>query len=170
MNTHEALERLKKFYADVPVEGRRTDGPDEFRTDHATGLSLRDIQGSEASKDVKFLLEMGFKLSGGEMTVIIINHEPTPEKEGRFIYELAGQPAGYGARTGVELHIFYLFDGNVTNINVTPSFKMLGAMGDLIPTENLFESMIHMTQDEMLQNAGVLIQLGAKAVGVEPTA
>jgi hypothetical protein len=122
MNSVEVVPALNKLFSGAPESGKRTDGPMEFREDHAAYLSLGDIRDSAGSDELKVLLEDGFRHAHGEMTVIIIHHKPTGGKPGRFIYELAGQPE-QGTRIGAEMVVWYTSEGDAEEIKVLPHRK-----------------------------------------------
>lgn len=166
MNSQEAFDTLKTMFARAPQEGRRTDVADEFRTDHATGLSLADIEETQGSSELKHLLKAGLQLARGEMTIIVIHHEATEGKDGRFIYELAGQPE-HGPRIGTELIVFYTKDGQPMDIKVLPSSKLMGTMSHMAAYEGLFNKMIARPHEEVVRDAGVMLELGAKALKID---
>ncbi|OGG36048.1 hypothetical protein A2363_00955 [Candidatus Gottesmanbacteria bacterium RIFOXYB1_FULL_47_11] len=158
------VEDLKKWYESIPSNQKRTDVP-EFRTDSARGLTLEDISSSQASSMLIDLLMEGFDLSQNHMTVDLMHTEPVDNNPGRFWLELSGQPT-MGERTGGQLVLKYTKEGVITDINVTPSFKMLGDLGSVDGNTGLFHYMLYRPRDLIVQDAMAMITLSKKALEV----
>lgn len=156
VNKAEVVSALQTLFSGAPEEGRRTN-LSEFRTDHATHLSLGDILDADASEQLKTLLLLGFQRAQGEMTVILIDHK----SRGEFMLELAGE-SELDPRTGAEL-IVSGTPGGHTTICVRPSMKLLIDSPSFLSFVELMQAR---SEDVALRDAAALIDLTGKALGL----